>query len=241
MREEIAEACNLDTVECRILRLGIVDYKSAYDLQKQLVHEHIEGRGSNCLILLQHNPVITIGRSGNESNIIASESMLSKAGIEMHEIDRGGDVTYHGPGQITGYPIINLRHFKKDIHWYLRQLEEVIIKVLADYDIAGDRSEGYTGVWVGNEKIAAIGIAIRRWITYHGFAFNVNPDMSHFRMINPCGITDKGVTSLEKLLGYEVDICEVEDRTISAFAEVFNVNPVEIQAYDLPQSTERKN
>jgi lipoate-protein ligase B len=204
-------------MECYILKLGIVDYEKAYQLQKRLLQEHLQGKGSNFLLLLQHNPVITIGRSGSRGNILASKSALTAAGIEVHEIERGGDVTYHGPGQLTGYPIIDLRYFKKDVHWYLRQLEEVIIKVLAGYDIVGERMKDYTGVWVGNEKVAAIGIAIRRWITYHGFALNVCPDMSHFEMIAPCGIIDKGVTSLEKLLGYRVYIEEVSDRTASAF------------------------
>jgi len=124
---------------------------------------------------------------------------------------------------LTGYPIIDLRHFKKDIHWYLRQLEEMIIKVLGGYGIPGERVEGYTGVWVGDEKVAAIGIAVRKWITYHGFAFNICPDMSHFLMITPCGITDKSVTSLEKLLGFSVNIDEISEKISTAFAQVFEV------------------
>ncbi len=206
-----------------IVKLGITDYNQAHELQKRLMREHIEGRGTNTLLLLQHNPVITIGRSGGKNNILVSEAALAKAGIQVCEIERGGDVTYHGPGQLTGYPIIDLRGFKKDAHWYLRQLEEVVIRVLAEYGIVGERVDDYTGVWVGNEKIAAIGVAIRRWITYHGFAFNVHPDLSHFGMITPCGITDKGITSLEKLLGCKTDMEEVTDRTVSAFAEVFDV------------------
>lgn len=219
--------CELNTESCHVLKLGIVDYGRAYELQKRLLQEHLQGRGSNSLLLLQHKPVITIGRNGSRSNILASKPALKAEGIEIYEIERGGDVTYHGPGQLTGYPIIDLRCFKKDIHWYLRQLEEVIIRVLAVYGIVGGRMEGYTGVWVGNEKIAAIGVAVRRWITYHGFAFNVHPDMSHFEMIRPCGISDKGVTSLEKLLGYRVDMDEVSDRTTSTFAEVLNVDLVQ--------------
>ena len=209
--------------ELNIVNLGIVDYREAHQLQKRLLQEHLESRGSDTLLLLQHYPVITIGRSGSKSNILLTESALAAAGIEVCEIERGGDVTYHGPGQLTGYPIINLQHFRKDVHWYLRQLEEVIIRALTEYGITGERIEGYTGVWVGNEKIAAIGISVRRWITYHGFALNVCPDMSHFGMIRPCGITDKGVTSLERLLGYRVDIDEVADRTASAFARVLSV------------------
>jgi len=236
----LTDACKLNTAKCCTLKLGIVDYGKAYQLQKRLLQKHLQGKGSNFLLLLQHNPVITIGRSGSRSNILASRLALTAAGVEIYEIERGGDVTYHGPGQLTGYPIIDLRHFKQDIHWYLRQLEEVIVRVLAGYGIVGERMEGYTGVWVNVErqtsnvkrfeKVAAIGIAIRRWITYHGFALNICPDMSHFEMIAPCGITDKGVTSLENLLGYRVDMDEVVDRTASAFAEVFDVDLVHSDA-----------
>ena len=218
-RERVTREKNLN-----IIKLGVVDYGEAYQLQRRLLEEHIQGEGKDSLLLLQHSPVITIGRSGSEDNVLVSKSALAMAGIDTYEIDRGGDVTYHGPGQLTGYPIIDLRHFRKDVHWYLRQLEEVIIKTLEEYGIAGERIKDYTGVWVGNEKVAAIGIAVKRWITYHGFAFNICPDMSHFQMIRPCGITDKGVTSLERLLGYRVDIDEVTDRTASIFAEVMDVN-----------------
>ncbi|MBD3183265.1 lipoyl(octanoyl) transferase LipB [Candidatus Poribacteria bacterium] len=205
--------------------MGIVDYKSAHNMQKQLLNRHLND-GRNSLILLQHKPVITVGRSGHEDNILVSESMLKSSGIEIYEVERGGDVTYHGPGQLTGYPIIDLKQFKKDVHWYLRQLEQVIIDVLAQYGIEGKRIDAYTGVWVGNEKVAAIGVAVRRWITYHGFALNIHPDMSHFKMITPCGITDKGVTSLEKLLGYKIDLNEVMDKTISVFGKIFKVKPI---------------
>ena len=210
-----------ETHKLNIVNLGIINYREAHDLQKRLLKEQVDGIGKDTLLLLQHNPVITVGRSGSRDNILLSESALEKAGIEVFEIERGGDVTYHGPGQLTGYPIINLQNFRKDVHWYLRQLEEVIIKVLAEYGVTGGRIEHYTGVWVGNEKVAAIGIGVRRWITYHGFAFNINPDMSHFGMITPCGITDKGVTSLERLLGHKVDIDEVTGRVASVFAEMF--------------------
>jgi lipoate-protein ligase B len=209
--------------EWRLLRLGIVDYVLAYDLQKKILLERIDDKCPDHLILLQHNPVITIGRSGDNKNILASKTLLESFGITVHEIERGGDVTYHGPGQLTGYPIIDLRSYQKDVHWYLRQLEEVIIRFLSDYNIAGKRVSGYTGVWVGDEKIAAIGVAVKRWVTYHGFALNVNPDLSHFKLINPCGITDKEVTSIVKILGHDVSMEEVEDKVVSAFAEVFSV------------------
>ena len=223
----------LQEKKLNIVKLGIVDYGQAHRLQERLVQDHIQNKGNDSLILLQHNPVITMRRSGDDSNILVPKSMLASAGIETYEIERGGDVTYHGPGQLTGYPILDLRHFKKDVHWYLRQLEETIIRVLAEYNLPGERMEGYTGVWVGNEKVAAIGVAIRRWITYHGFALNVHPDMSHFQMIRPCGIIDKGVTSLEHLLGYRVDIDEVIDKTASSFAEVFDIDSIHVDETEI--------
>lgn len=213
----------MKVTEWRLLRLGIVDYETAHDLQKKILQERIDGKCPDHLILLQHNPVITIGRSGDNKNILVPKALLESFGITVHEIERGGDVTYHGPGQLTGYPIIDLRSYQKDVHWYLRQLEEVIIRFLSDYNIAGKRVSGYTGVWVGDEKIAAIGVAVKRWVTYHGFALNVNPDLSHFKLINPCGITDKEVTSIVKILGHDVSMEEVEDKVVSAFAEVFSV------------------
>jgi lipoate-protein ligase B len=213
-----------DAHNLKIMKLGIVDYGRAYELQKRLLRDHIEGRGNNILLLLQHSPVITIGRSGSRSNILAPRSLLIAEGIEVYEIDRGGDVTYHGPGQLTGYPIIDLRYFRKDVHWYLRMLEEVIIRVLAEYGITGERIEGYTGVWIDDEKVAAIGVAVKRWIAYHGFAFNICPDMSHFEMIRPCGIAGKGVTSLERLLGRRVDIEDALGKTAFAFAEVLGLD-----------------
>lgn len=211
-----------------LLKFGIMDYEQAHNLQKQILQDRIENKCTDHLILLQHNPVITIGRSGDNKNIIAPQSILNSQGIKVYEIERGGDVTYHGPGQLTGYPIIDLRNYRKDVHWYLRQLEEVIIKFLSYYDIVGKRVSGLTGVWVGDEKIAAIGVAVKRWVTYHGFALNVNPNLSHFELIHPCGITDKEVTSLTKILGFDIDVREVEDKVITAFSDIFDV---EIGAY----------
>jgi len=206
-----------------LLRLGIVDYEQAHSLQKRILQDRIDNKCTDHLILLQHNPVITIGRGGDNKNIIVPQTVLDSSHIKVYEIERGGDVTYHGPGQLTGYPIIDLRNYKKDVHWYLRQLEETIIKFLSYYNIVGKRVSGLTGVWVDDEKIAAIGVAVKRWVTYHGFALNINPDLSHFKLINPCGITDKEVTSLTKILGFNVDMAEVEDKIVSAFSDIFNV------------------
>lgn len=218
-------------MQWQLLRLGIVDYEQAHNLQKQVLQDRIDNKCPDTMILLQHNPVITVGRGGDNKNIIVSQAILDSYGIKVYEIERGGDVTYHGPGQLTGYPIIDLRNYKKDVHWYLRQLEEAIIKFLSYYDIIGKRVSGLTGVWVGDEKIAAIGVAVKRWVTYHGFALNINPYLSHFKLINPCGITDKEVTSLVKILRFDVDMTDVEDKIISAFSDIFEVEITEVEEY----------
>jgi lipoyl(octanoyl) transferase len=210
-------------MQWQLSKLGIVDYEQSHNLQKQILQDRIDNKCPDTMILLQHNPVITVGRGGDNKNIIVPQAILDSYGIKVYEIERGGDVTYHGPGQLTGYPIIDLRNYQKDVHWYLRQLEEVIIRVLAEYDIIGKKVSGWTGVWVGDEKVAAIGVAVKRWVTYHGFALNINPDLSHFKLINPCGITDKEVTSLVKILGFDVDMADVEDKIISAFSDIFDV------------------
>ena len=210
------------TLEVR--RLGLVPYEEALDLQKVLVEARRAGRVSNLLILLQHPPVITLGvRRDSRSHVTASEGQLAMHGIEVHEAGRGGDVTYHGPGQIVGYPILDLRPDRCDVHRYVRDLEEVMIRVCADYGVAAQRVSGLSGAWVGTEKIGAVGVRISRWVTSHGFAFNVNTRLEDFQLIVPCGITDRGVTSLGKLLGQNLSIEEVEDRFIRRFAEVFDM------------------
>jgi lipoyl(octanoyl) transferase len=188
-----------------VRRLGCVSYGEALDLQKTLVDERRAGCVPDLLLLLQHPPVITLGvRRGSRSHVIASDGQLAMHGIEVHEAGRGGDVTYHGPGQIVGYPILDLRPDRCDVHRYVRDLEEVMIRVCADYGIAAHRVDGLTGAWVGTAKIGAIGVRISRWITSHGFAFNVNTRLEDFQLIVPCGIADRGVTSLRELLGKEV-------------------------------------
>ena len=191
-------------------------------MQKALVEERRAGRVPNLLLLLQHPPVITLGvRGGSRAHVTASDAVLARRGIEVHDAGRGGDVTYHGPGQIVGYPILDLRPDRCDVHRYVRDLEEVMIRVCADYGVAAGRSAGMSGTWVGSEKIGAIGVRISRWITSHGFAFNVNTRLENFQLIVPCGIADRGVTSLQKLTGRTLSIDEVEDRIIHRFAEVF--------------------
>jgi len=191
-------------------------------MQKALVEERRAGRVPNLLLLLQHPPVITLGvRGSSRSHVTASDALLAGRGIEVCDTGRGGDVTYHGPGQIVGYPILDLRPDRCDVHRYVRDLEEVMIRVCADYGIAAGRVSGMSGAWVGPDKIGAIGVRISRWITSHGFAFNVNTKLDDFQLIVPCGIADRGVTSLEKLTGQPLSIEAVEERIINRFAEVF--------------------
>jgi lipoyl(octanoyl) transferase len=210
------------TLEVR--RLGVVPYGEALETQKALVEERRAGRVPNLLLLLQHPPVITLGvRRSSRSNVTATDAQLTGRGIEVHETGRGGDVTYHGPGQIVGYPILDLRPDRCDVHRYVRDLEEVMIRVCADYGIAAGRIRGLSGAWVGADKIGAIGVRISRWITSHGFAFNVNTRLDDFQLIVPCGIAGRGVTSLERLTGHLLAIEQVEEQIINRFAEVFDM------------------
>ena len=224
MTPTTADVCASRPRTFEVRRLGCVSYGEALDLQKTLVDERRAGCVPDLLLLLQHPPVITLGvRRDSRSHVIASDGQLAMHGIEVHEAGRGGDVTYHGPGQIVGYPILDLRPDRCDVHRYVRDLEEVMIRVCADYGIAAHRVDGLTGAWVGTAKIGAIGVRISRWITSHGFAFNVNTRLEDFQLIVPCGIADRGVTSLRELLGKEVSIEDVEERFIRRFAEVFDM------------------
>jgi lipoyl(octanoyl) transferase len=209
--------------QLEVRRMGLVAYQEALELQRELVEERRANRIPDLLLLLQHPPVITLGvRSETaRANVVATSERLAELGIEVHETGRGGDVTYHGPGQIVGYPILDLRPDRCDVHKYVRDLEEVMIRTCADYGIAAGRIAGLTGTWVGAEKIGAIGIRISRWITSHGFAFNVRTDLDHFKLIVPCGISDRGVTSLERLTGRTIALDAVEDALVRRFSEVF--------------------
>lgn len=211
-----------------VKRLGLVPYEQALALQKQLVEDRKAQRIPDQLILLQHPPVITLGVKSRDdrTHVLASPDELSRQGVELFETGRGGDVTFHGPGQLVGYPIVDLNPDRRDVHRYVRDLEEVLIQVAASFGISAGRQAGLTGVWVGNEKLAAIGVRIARWVTSHGFALNVATDLSHFDLIVPCGIRDKGVTSLERQLGRPVPMSEVESATITAFAAVFHAAPI---------------
>ena len=201
--------------------LGTIDYKEAWDLQKHTFELRYKKKISDIIFLLEHPHTYTLGKVADEKNLIGSKEYLEKKRISVYNIDRGGDITYHGPGQIVGYPIIDLNEWQNDTHKYLRALEEVIIKTCGYYGINGIRDSKYTGVWIENRKIAAIGVKISRWITMHGFAFNVNTDLSLFKGIIPCGIVDKEVTSLEKELSKPVSIPEVKENLLKNFVEVF--------------------
>jgi lipoyl(octanoyl) transferase len=194
------------------------------ELQAELVAERQAGRIPDQLLLLEHDPVFTLGRNAREENVLFPAEALRERGFEVFETGRGGDVTYHGPGQVVGYPILELSPDRRDVHRYVRDLEEVMIRTCADYGLVGTRVASLTGTWLGAEKIGAIGVRIARWVTWHGFAFNVGTDLSAFELIVPCGIRGRGVTSLERRLGRPVAIPEVMDRLTAHFAAVFERN-----------------
>ena len=206
--------------------LGMVDYKEAWDLQRTIFNQVVDGETLDTLILLEHPHTYTLGKVADKKNLVSGKDYLEKNKISVFEIDRGGDITYHGPGQIVGYPIIKLEDWQKDTHKYLRALEEVIIMTCKNYGVDAGRNPKYTGVWIGNKKIAAIGVKISRWVTMHGFAFNVNTDLSLFKGIIPCGISDKEVTSLKKELGREINISDVKVLLLENFKSVFGYDSV---------------
>jgi lipoyl(octanoyl) transferase len=224
--------------------LGRIAYREAWDCQEQLLRELVDRKRANrqrraegqaeapqrhYLLFCEHDPVYTLGKSGSAEHLLLDEAALTKAGFEFYKINRGGDITYHGPGQIVGYPIFDLDCFFTDVHRYVRTLEEAVIRTLADFGLVAGRMEGYTGVWLEQtnqrpkRKICAIGVHLSRWVTMHGFAFNVQPNLQHFRNIVPCGIAepDKDVTSLERELDRPVDIGAVKERLKNHFAELF--------------------
>ena len=226
--------------------LGVKSYKPTWDYQEELLLKNTQLKSINRaneqpasqantehrLLMVEHPPVFTLGKSGKREHVLVTEEQLKRLGIEFYHINRGGDITYHGLQQVVGYPILDLDKFKTDLGWYLRSLEEVIIQVIAEYGLKGDRSSGETGVWLSPEdpfmarKICAMGIKCSRWITMHGFALNVNTDLSHFEYIVPCGIQGKAVTSLEKELGRKVDYDEVKQKIKFHFEKVFDCDLV---------------
>ncbi|MFC1591007.1 lipoyl(octanoyl) transferase LipB [Thermodesulfobacteriota bacterium] len=227
----------MDTQEAWVININRIGYEEAFDLQKRLVSARARDEVKDTFLLLEHNPVFTANREATFQNILAPESVLEEAGIEVCKTDRGGDVTYHGPGQITGYSIMDLKSQGRDLHLYIRNMEQMLIDTLADYGIESGRDKQHPGVWVGNEKIAAIGIAVKTgWITMHGFALNVHPDMNHYKYIIACGIVDKGVTNMQKILGTDVCVREVKARLKQHYGTIYNREPHEITRGDLPWS-----
>ena len=211
--------CNLDTI----------DYKEAWDLQKSIFELRYQQKVDDVFLLLEHPHTYTLGKTADKKNLVGNEEYLNKNNISVYDIDRGGDITYHGPGQIVGYPIIDLNSWGKDTGKYLRALEEIIIRTCADYGLLVTRVPKYTGVWIEDRKIAAIGIKVTRWITMHGFALNVNTDLSLYNGIIPCGITNKEVTSLQKELNTEIDIQEVKSKILNHTVTIFGYNDIETQ------------
>lgn len=209
--------------------LGLISFTDAFALQTRIATARKANAIEDVLLLCEHPPVITLGRNGKRENLLASASVLHQKNVEFHETNRGGDITYHGPGQIVGYPILDLSRIKRDVHWYVRTLEEVMIRATAGFGITAYRVPGKTGIWVASntteEKLAAIGVHISRWVTSHGFAYNVATDLRNFDLIVPCGLTNSKATSLEKLLNRSVSLSEAKPQLIRHFAELFNFEP----------------
>ena len=223
--------------DCRVRELGRVDYAAALALQRGLVAQRKAGLVGDQLLLLEHPHTITMGRNGHAENLLAREDVLARAGIAFHWTDRGGDVTYHGPGQLVGYPILDLRQWKRDVGAYVRSIEQVLIDTLAGFGIAAGRIPKLTGVWVDGRKIAAIGVHISRWVTSHGFALNVSTDLSYFQYIVPCGLA-RPVTSMAQL-GVRATLGEVSHRLAGHFERVFPAAPAEMAAATLHQMENR--
>jgi lipoyl(octanoyl) transferase len=209
-----------------VRELGRIRYQDGLALQAELVAERQAGRIGDTLLLLEHEPVFTLGRNARRDNVLLPEEELRARGFDVFEVGRGGDVTYHGPGQVVGYPILDLSPDRRDVHRYVRDLEEVMIRACADYGITAARIPGKTGAWVGTEKIGAIGVRIARWVTSHGFALNVSNELEPFALIVPCGIRDHGVTTLARLLGRDVAIDEAAGRLTRHLADVFDLEVV---------------
>ena len=227
-----------------VATLGTVPYAEALELQRAAARARLDGRlEQDLLILLEHPPVVTTGRSTNQGNLLLSKDALSSRGIELFDVERGGDVTFHGPGQLVGYPILDLNQHKRDLHWYLRQVEQVLIEALASFEIRAERNPGKTGVWTNGRKIASIGVHARQWVTWHGFALNVTTDLSYFDVMVPCGIADVTMTSIEReLLDEASGAClaaspalaeEAREAVTGAAGRVFGLEPMPVTASEL--------
>ncbi len=210
-------------MKCIVYQLGLIEYQAATFLQRKLHRERMDGKMSDMLLLLEHPPTITVGKSGDLDHVLVPQEELSKEHISLFFTDRGGDVTYHGPGQLVGYPILNLKERNRDIHQYVRDLEEVILRTLNSFCIPANRKNDHAGIWVNEEQIASIGLSIRKWITMHGFALNVKPKLGHFLNINPCGILGQKATSIVEILAKNISMETVTKKLINFFSEVFDV------------------
>jgi lipoate-protein ligase B len=220
--------------------LGIMPYADALSFQRAVAHARIGGSvAEDVLLLVEHPPVVTLGRSSKAHHLLASPELLASRGVELFDVERGGDVTFHGPGQLVGYPIVNLKRHKQDLHWYLRQVEEALIRGLAPFGIAGERSVGYTGVWTGGRKLASIGVHARDWVTWHGFALNVTTDLSYFDLMVPCGIAEVEMTSIAREIGGG-ESSSLAHRTraqvTEGFADVFSLASIPISREQLERS-----
>jgi lipoyl(octanoyl) transferase len=208
---------------CQVEHLGVVGYVAGLKIQRDAVAQRKAGTIPDTLFLLEHPHVYTLGRNAKRENMLRTPAWLATRGVEVFETDRGGDITYHGPGQLVGYPILDLTRHRRDISWYMRSLEEVFIRVAREFGIDAQRLAGAPGVWVGNDKLVAMGVHISRWVTSHGFALNVNTDLRYFEWIVPCGLRGKGVTSLAKLLGHPVEMDAVIGRVVDHFGRAFGL------------------
>jgi lipoate-protein ligase B len=218
--------------ELWVAALGLRPYVEALELQRELARARITGElAQDLLLLVEHPPVVTLGRSAKEKHLVVPRAALAARGVEVHEVERGGDVTFHGPGQLVGYPIVDLRRHKQDLHWYLRQVEEALIRTVGRYGIRGERNPTFTGVWTAGRKLASIGVHARDWVTWHGFALNVTTDLSYFDLIVPCGIQSVTMTSIERETADAVPALSDVGLTVAdAFGEVFSLEPIGIGA-----------
>jgi lipoyl(octanoyl) transferase len=225
---------------CWLVDAQRIAYAPAYELQRQLVAARKARAIPDVLLVCEHPHVITLGRNGTRDNLRAPEALLARKNVEFHSSDRGGDITYHGPGQIVGYPILDLAEHRRDIGWYVAQLEEVMIRATGDFGLAAKRIPGCHGAWLdtprGEEKLGALGVHLSRWVTSHGFAYNVSTDLAYFDLIVPCGISGKGVTSLERALGRPVDIANARDRVVAHFAEIIGFEIKAVSTHELTEA-----
>ena len=224
--------------ELWVERLGLLEYGKALEYQRAVAQARIAGTiEQDVLLLVEHPPVVTLGRSAKTQHLLASPEALTARDVELFEVERGGDVTFHGPGQLVGYPIIDLKRHKRDLHWYLRQVEEALIRALTSFGIAGERNTGYTGVWTQNRKIASIGVHARDWVTWHGFALNVSTDLTYFDLIVPCGIPAVTMTSITRESGSAPEWTRVEAAVASAFGDVLDLASCDVDRSGIRQVT----